>query len=62
MHEIVPRSKTRGLPPEERFNLKNCIRLSRSCHRAVTEHRKWVHVHDAERGGGGPVTLSDERA
>lgn len=39
MHEIVPRSKTRGLEPEQRFNVGNCIRLHSACHRAVTEHR-----------------------
>ena len=36
MHEIVPRSKTRGRPPEERFSVQNCVRLSRACHRKVT--------------------------
>jgi hypothetical protein len=36
MHELVPRSKTRGLPPAERFNTRNCVRLSRSCHARVT--------------------------
>lgn len=36
MHEVVPRSKTRGLPPEQRFFVANCVRLSRACHAAVT--------------------------
>lgn len=36
MHEVVSRAKTRGLPPEVRFNTANCVRLSRSCHRKVT--------------------------
>src|SRR5687767_3689487 len=36
MHEIVSRAKTRGLHPEERFNIQNCVRLSRKCHAMVT--------------------------
>ena len=36
MHEVVPRSKLRGRPPEEIFNTRNCDRLSRRCHQLVT--------------------------
>jgi 5-methylcytosine-specific restriction endonuclease McrA len=36
MHEVISRAKTRGLPPEVRFNTGNCVRLSRKCHAMVT--------------------------
>jgi hypothetical protein len=40
MHEVRPRSKTRGLPPAQRFNRQNCVRVhdgpGRSCHRWLT--------------------------
>lgn len=42
MHEIVPRSKTRGMEPEQRFNTQNCIRLCHWCHNDVTEKR--LHI------------------
>ncbi len=44
MNEIISRAKTRGLAPEVRFNTRNCIRLSRACHKDVTEHRKALEV------------------
>lgn len=68
MHEIVARSKTRGLPPEERFNVRNCVRLSRKCHAMVTGeigHGKRLKLEclDAERGAMGPIrgTFKDGR-
>lgn|SRR5678810_523747 len=36
MHEVQSRAKLRGRPPEEIFNVENCVRLSRRCHRLVT--------------------------
>lgn len=36
MHEVRSRAKTRGLPPEQRFNTANCVRLSRTCHHDTT--------------------------
>ena len=33
MHERVFRSRTRGLPPELRFNVDNCLRVHARCHR-----------------------------
>lgn len=46
MHEIVPRSKTRGLHPRRRFNKRNCVRLSRRCHADVTHHVLALEVFD----------------
>lgn len=34
MNEIVSRAKTRGLPPEQRFNTRNCARNCKPCHDA----------------------------
>lgn len=56
MHEDPPRSKTRGLPPWERFNLRVCGRLCQACHRDVTEHRLRIVFADPERRFMGPVT------
>lgn len=39
MDERVSRSKLRGRPPEEIFNLDNCMRLCRDHHRMKTEGR-----------------------
>lgn len=62
MHEVVPRSKTRGLPPEVRFNTANCVRLSRKCHAMVTGelgHGKRLKITFADPiiGANGLVTL-----
>lgn len=32
MNEVLARSKTRRMAPEERFNVKICVRMSRKCH------------------------------
>ena len=62
MHEIVPRSKTRGLPPEQRFSTANCVRLSQKCHHMVTGelgHGKRLKIDaDAALGANGPVMLT----
>ncbi|MGE0446814.1 MAG: hypothetical protein AB7P99_16430 [Vicinamibacterales bacterium] len=39
MNEWPPRSKTRGLPPQERFNAIVCHMLGERCHQDVTEGR-----------------------
>lgn len=39
MDERVPRSRLRGRPPDEIFNLDNCMRLCRDHHRMKTEHK-----------------------
>lgn len=40
MHETVARSKTRGLPVEERFNQKICVRACPTCHRQHGHHER----------------------
>ena len=52
MNEIVPRSKTRGMAPRERFNLENCHRVCAACHQDITEHRIAV-----SRGLGGVLVV-----
>lgn len=49
LHEDPPRSKTRGLPMQVRFNPRVCGRLCAACHKDVTEHRIVVMFDDAER-------------
>lgn len=41
MHEDPPRSTTRGLPKEERFNLRVCMRICADCHNKYTHHKIW---------------------
>lgn len=60
MHEIVPRSKTRGLPPEQRFNRANCVRLHRGCHRDVTEKRTRMTFLDPKLGVDGGLLVRRE--
>lgn len=55
LHEDPPRSKTRGLPMQERFNPRVCGRLCAACHRDVTEHRMEL-VFFGDRGFTGQVT------
>lgn len=55
MDEVVPRSKTRGLPPEERFNTRNCIRYCALCHQDKTEHRMRAEFVDPVLGADGEV-------
>ena len=33
MHEIISRAKTRGMSPERRFSLENCVFWCATCHR-----------------------------
>lgn len=55
MDEMVPRSKTRGLPPEERFSTRNCIRYCALCHQDKTEHRLVAVPADPALGADGEV-------
>jgi hypothetical protein len=57
MHEIVPRSKTRGLPPEQRFNRGNCVRLHGHCHREVTENRTRLTFLEPKLGVDGGLLV-----
>lgn len=57
MHELVPRSRTRGRPPEDRFNMRVCLRLSKEYHEAVTRHRVRIEVVNSEVGANGPVRV-----
>lgn len=58
MHEVIPRSKTRGLPPEQRFNRRNCVRLHRFCHQSVTTNTVKMAFVD-ETGMDGGVAILD---
>lgn len=54
MHEDPPRSETRGLPPDQRFNERVCARLCAACHRDV--HNKTIRlVRLTPAGFAGPV-------
>ena len=53
MHELVYRSKTRGLPIEERVNTRNCILLCEFCHSAIHAKMLSVFVEDARKGADG---------
>lgn len=55
MHEDPSRAKTRGLPPEQRFNTKICGRLCRVCHRDVTEHEITILFLEPDLGFDGQV-------
>lgn len=53
MHEVISRSQTRGMAPEDRFNRRICVRLHRECHHAVTEHRVELAFVDWDLGVDG---------
>jgi 5-methylcytosine-specific restriction endonuclease McrA len=38
-HEVVPRSLTRGLPPEFRYSTENTARVCEPCHGKFTRHQ-----------------------
>lgn len=61
MHEIVPRSQTRGLDPADRFNSKNCVRVCAKCHQDITEHRLRVVPVSWRRGANGPLLFTSAR-
>jgi hypothetical protein len=57
MHEDPSRAKTRGLPPEQRFNRRVCIRLNAKIHQLVTEKKIRLVKVDPERGFDGPIQV-----
>lgn len=50
MHEDPSRAQTRGLPPEQRFNLIICGRFCWICHQDVTENRLRIEFGDPALG------------
>ncbi len=58
MHEVKSRAQTRGLPPTERFNTRNCGRLCPICHADITENRKVVRFKVPRLGCDGGFTLA----
>jgi len=55
MHEDPPRSQTRGLPKEQRWNLAVCCRLCHSCHEDVTRRRIRIRFLNPAEGFNGPI-------
>lgn len=59
MHEDPPRSLTRGLPPEERFNIYVCGRICPLCHPKATEHVIRFNFHDSIKRFRGDYDVID---
>ena len=57
MHEVIPRSKTRGRPPEERFNRQVCCRLCPSDHARVTANGITMAFLDSDAGVDGGLVF-----
>jgi hypothetical protein len=57
MHEIKPRSATRGLPPEQRFNTRNCVMVAPEIHRRITLNQLMIVVHNQQEGADGELSL-----
>ncbi len=57
MHEDPSRAKTRGLPPDQRFNLLICGRLCAACHEDVTHNRIRIVFDNPALGFLGPVRI-----
>lgn len=55
MHELVSRAMRRGQPPEDIFNLHNCLRLCTTCHGRVTRHEVSLLVASERLGANGRV-------
>ena len=53
MHELTSRARLRGRPPEEIFNMTNCVMIHRRCHREVTERRVSLAPVDPAQGANG---------
>lgn len=57
MHEWPSRAMTRGLPADQRFNVKVCCRLCHACHADVTEKRMAVVPIVEDLGFEGPIRV-----
>ena len=57
LHEDPPRSATRNMPMDVRFNSRVCIRLNREIHRLVTEKRIQIVKVDPVLGFDGPIRV-----
>lgn len=57
MHEDPPRSATRGMAPEARFNTRVCCRVCISCHQDLTEHRRRIRFADLATGFDGRIAV-----
>jgi|MudIll2142460700_1097286.scaffolds.fasta_scaffold32345_4 5-methylcytosine-specific restriction endonuclease McrA len=55
MHELVPRSRLRGQPPEVIYTLVNCLRLCSKCHGRVTRHEITLLPASDRLGANGRV-------
>jgi len=59
MHEDPSRAKTRGLPPEQRFNAKTCGRACARCHADLTgdvnRPKMRTEFLEPDRGFNGPI-------
>ena len=60
MNEDPPRSKTRGLPPEQRFNVYVCGRACAPCHQLITDNVIIIHFHDEQRRHLGDYDILDK--
>jgi len=61
MNELVPRSQTRGKPPEERFNTRICIRQCPLCHHAFHAGDLRVRPVSEQDGGDGNYSILTRR-
>lgn len=57
LHEDPSRAKSRGLPMDERFNSRVCIRLNREIHRLVTEKQIQIVKVDPVLGFDGEIRV-----
>ena len=63
MNEVLSRAQTRGLPPEQRFNTGNCVRMSPKCHRLFHGILKvgkglFLRFLDEQRRANGPIEVT----
>ena len=55
MHEIVFRSKTRGMEIQKRVNTYNCVILCVEHHRAIHDNKLEIIMADLKRGADGQL-------
>jgi hypothetical protein len=55
MNELIPRSQTRGRPPEQRFNSRICIMLHPRVHELFTRNILRIVPLDVDAGADGAV-------